>query len=175
MKNPIVRTLSLTALLLLAAQGQTLAGEAPKPAAPAPQPQETAPAKAECAPLPESGPARESQLMEMITQGAREFLLPQKDGYLWPVVVKDPAFMESLPVKVWVTPLNGGKAIAAQVVKLQLREAGAGLAAEVASADGAAWTTVQDGHWHNGRFLARAGDEPVWHAYDAKLVRFKAK
>ena len=118
--------------------------------------------------------ARESRIVDAAMKGEKQFLYPLK-GYLYPVFLPEPRFMESLPMQVEVTYLITGKSDSVEVKDL-VRPASMPIdQMQVEILNKKSWQTVANVHWFNGHFLAQQKNKPVWYALDPSTLRIKIK
>ena len=114
----------------------------------------------------------ESRIVDAATQGEKQFLYPV-NGYLYPVYMPEPRFLESMPLQVAVKYLITGKEDIVVVKELVLP---ADLRTDklmVEILENKKWKSLKNIHWHNGHFLAQQGNQPVWHALDPRVIRIR--
>ena len=114
----------------------------------------------------------ESRIVDAATQGEKQFLYPV-NGYLYPVYMPEPRFLESMPMQVPVKYLITGKEdiVVVKDLVLPAKLKSDNLMVEIL--ENKKWKPLKNIHWHNGHFLAQQGNQPVWHALDPRVIRIR--
>ena len=116
--------------------------------------------------------AGENSIVDAAMNGEKQFLFPMK-GYLYPVYMPEPRFLESMPMQVQVKYLINGKDDTVVVKDLVRPATISDNDFKVEILQNTKWQAIDNVHWHNGHFLAQQGNKPVWQALDTGLIRIK--
>ena len=117
--------------------------------------------------------SNESRIVYQIEQGERNFLYPLgDDGYLYPVLVEEALFIESMPMKIKVKLFSQQRTVAVPVRRLQ-EHPSCPKVMNLEIRAGKQWKAVQGGHRFQQQYLGKMDGEELWRVLSDELVRIK--
>lgn len=108
----------------------------------------------------QSAPSSEEAIVELINNGETSFFYDLSDGYLYPVKVVSPTFLESYPLKIKANILHQQRVAALVVKKLQPAQEVKKKQLPVEIFTDNTWKETTTGHWDSNQYIAETEQSP---------------
>ncbi len=120
-----------------------------------------------------TGKTQESKIVRLIEQGKQAFLLPMEDGYLYPVTVLKPIFIETMPMQIKIRFHHQQRDASVPVEMLQLSQFSPCEIVPVEAWLDDTWHLLHGAHRFQGKFLGQPGSDVRWQSFSDEAIRIK--